>query len=286
MSAETRYLDEELQLANSKIEHSVIVVDGEMAKRWLTRNVKNRPIRQTIVAKYASDMAEGRWLFAADPIRFNVDGDLIDGQHRLTALTECEGLTLPMLIVRALPRDTQGVMDQGTKRTPGDQLSQLGIKDSNAIAAAVKVLLIWEQGLLFRDSKLQHAISTPHIEQWVADHPDDLSFLADVITEARRNDAPPSIAHAVAIVFGRIDEVATTEFFRLLARGAGTEGHPIVTLDKRLQRISKDRIRLPSRDYIALFICAWNAWRDGRRVTQLLRPRGGRWHESNFPVPR
>lgn len=286
MNTETRYLSEELALASSKIEHSVVMIDSDMAKRWLARNIKNRPIRQTIVAKYKADMLEGRWLLAGDPIRFNVDGDLSDGQHRLTALSECDGLTLPMLVVRGLPRDTQGVMDQGAKRTPGDQLALHGIKDPNAVAAAVKVLLIWERGLLFRDSKLQHAVSAPQIEEWVDDHPDDLSFLSGLLSEARRNEAPPSVAHAVAIVFGRIDEVATAEFFRLLARGAGTEGNPINTLDKRLQRIRKDVVRLPSRDYIALFVVAWNAWRDGRRITQFLRPKGGQWSESNFPVPR
>lgn len=268
-----------------KVTHTVVVVDAEMAKRWLDKNSKNRPLRQATLQRYRSDMVAGRWMFAGDPIRFDGSGNLIDGQHRLSALVELD-ISIPFLVVRGLTDTVQGVMDQGAKRTPGDQLALKGIKDAMFVAAAVKVLISWEAGLLFRDAKLIHSITSPAIESWVDENPDDLHFLSSVIGFCKQTDAPPSVVGAVSIAFGRIDQTAATTFLTLLARGAGTEGHPIVTLDKRLQRIRREGLKIPNRDYLALFILAWNAWRKNRQITQFLRPRGGAWSDDNFPQPK
>lgn len=283
---ETLHLTKQLELATTKITSTTVMVDAEMAKRWLTHNVRNRPIRQTVVAKYKADMRAGRWLMAGDPIRFNVDGDLVDGQHRLSAMVEIPELALPFLVIRGLPVDAQSVMDQGIKRSAGDQLDLIGVPNSKAVAASVKTLLIWEGGLLFRDTKLQHAISSPQIERWVAEHPKDMEFFQSVLGDAKRNEAPPSVAGAVAVVLGRIDPEGTATFLRMLSRGSGTEGHPIATLDRRLRKLRNDRTKFPDRDYIALFIQSWNAWRGGRRITQFPRPKGGTWSPETFPVPR
>lgn len=273
--------------ASARIDTAIVMVDAETARRWLTRNRKNRRVAQARVARYRSDMQNGRWTFAGDPIRFDAEGNLIDGQHRLLALAELEGVTVAMLVVRGLASEAQRVMDQGGKRSPGDQLALLGIKDSNAVAAAVKQYLIWTEGLLFRDNRVVTAeISTPRIEEWVQAHPDEIAGLSHFLSLTKQNDAPPSVAAAAALGFMRLDYDATVQFFTLLARGAGTVGHPIVTLDKRLQRHRREGIKMTNRDYLSLFIIAWNAWREGREMAKFQRPRGGRWTEENFPVPR
>lgn len=277
----------ELDLSSPRVDVKVIMTDAPMAQRWLTKNTRNRKMRTTTVQRYRSDMEGGRWTFAADPIRFDADGSLIDGQHRLAALAETEGITLPMLVVRGLPEDAQSVMDQGTRRTPGDQLALKGVKDANAVAAAVKQYLIWREGLLFRDNKVvQATITTPRIEEWVDANPVPLANFQQIIGLTKQNDAPPSIAGAAAIRFMELDAASAVEFFTLLARGAGTEGHPIVTLDKRLQRNRREGLKMTGRDYLSLFILAWNAWRDDRQMAKFQRPRGGSWNEDNFPEPR
>lgn len=280
-------MTEQLETTSSpRIDHSVVMVDSVIAKRWLTKNVKNRPLSQAQAERYRQDMASGRWTFAADPIRFAVDGSLIDGQTRLTALAELEDTTIPMLVVRGLPADSQNVMDQGRKRTPGDQLALANYKNTQQLAAAIKQFIAWDEKMLFRDNKVIGTITAPRIVQWADEHPDDVAFLQRVASLVKQNDAPPSVAGVAAIAFGRIDPELAEEFFRLLARGAGTEGHPIVALDKRLQRNRREGLKMPNRDYLALFFVAWNAWRLGLTITKIQRPRGGSWNESNFPEPK
>lgn len=273
----------DMDVKSGRVDHAVVMVSSDTAARWLKRNKRNRPVAQTIVDRYSTDMENGLWAFAADPIRFDTHGNLIDGQHRLTALSRV-GMTLPMLVVRGLPADAQMVMDQGRKRTPGQQLGLLGVKNSNLVASMVKVCIQYENGLLFRDNKLSQSITAPVIQEYVNDHPIEVEFIQPLLDKVRRVDAPPSVVGAFLLIAYRARGTEAADFILQLDALVGmSEGHPIHTLDKRLRRIRRERIKLSSRDYLALFIQAFNAWRAGRRITQFQRPPGGVWNASNFP---
>lgn len=56
------------------------------AQSILDRMVGNRARRQKHVEVMAADMREGRWVDTHEPIAMSVDGNLIDGQHRLAAV--------------------------------------------------------------------------------------------------------------------------------------------------------------------------------------------------------
>lgn len=271
------------------ITQDVITVTPSMAAAWLQLNIKNRPISPHAVEKYKRDMLAGRWIYAADPIRFDTTGNLLDGQHRLTALSLCDDDTvqIPFLVIRGLPNETQMVMDQGRKRNAGQQLAIKGVKNASNVAAGAKVYLLWKTGYLFRDNKAAGmAVSTPQIEDWVEANTELVAHVNTHTNAIRSNDAPPSVGMAAAFAFAEISPDSEVQFFQALANGGMPVGHPINTLDKRLQRIRREGLKMPQRDYLALFILAWNGARDGRRMTQFLRPKGASWNVYNFPEPR
>ncbi|WAB10624.1 hypothetical protein SEA_ECLIPTUS_59 [Gordonia phage Ecliptus] len=275
---------EDLELLTDKITHAVVMVSAETATRWLKLNKRNRNLSRTDVQRYRLDMEAGLWRFAADPLRFDVNGNLIDGQHRLTALSELPGVCLPMLVVRGLPAETQKVMDQGRKRTPGQQLYLSGVKDANLMAAVFKVLLVWETGLMFRDNSLQRQITSAAIEEYIFDRPDDLEFAQQHANIIRAIDAPPSVVGAFAVIASRADRESAHDFMVQLHSMVGMSlGHPVHTLDKRLRSIRKQSLRISQRDYLALFIQAFVAYQKGRKISQFLRPPGGTWTPENFP---
>lgn len=283
MTASTA-LDTELVAA--KPVTSVMTVTADTAARWLAHNTKNRTISPTAVERYRRDIEAGRWVFAADPIRFSAEGRLLDGQHRLTALSQVPDAAITLLVVRGLQDETQMVMDQGRKRTPGDQLGLEGIRNANNVAAGVKVHIIWREGFMFRDSKQAQLITAPQVTEWVNENSELVDFCNDFATALRSTDAPASITWAAALAFAQIDEAETLEFFNSLAHGGRPVGHPINTLDKRLQRLRREGIKMSSRDQLSLFILAWNAWRDGRTMVKFQRPRGGSWTAETFPEPK
>lgn len=277
---------EAIELAASKPTTSVVLVNAATAARWLERNKRNRRISSVAVERYRRDIAEGRWVFAADPVRFSDMGNLLDGQHRLTALSMVPEASIPLLVVRGLPDDTQFYMDQGRKRSAGQQLELKGIRNSSNVASAVKVYIVWRDGLMFRDNKMSQTITSAQIEAWVDEHADHCAFLSSHINPIRRADAPPSAAGAAALRFYEIDPSMAGDFFQHLADGGMPKNHPINTLDKRLQRNRREGLKMSTRDYLSLYILAWNAWRDGRQMSKFQRPRGGSWTAESFPEPK
>lgn len=152
-------------------------ITPELAKKYLEKNLKNRPIRKTIVDKYCRDLRAGDWSFTGDAIRFDSNGNLTDGQHRLRAIIET-GISVTMLVFRNI----DGICDLGKSKTVSDFLSIDGQISSTMVAAGVKgVMSLTESGgLLFMKSSLginrtvseKEALSffekdKAHYEKWI-----------------------------------------------------------------------------------------------------------------------
>lgn len=266
----------------------VVLITPAIAHEWLGYNRNNRKVSSATVARYTADMVAGRWAFTADPIRFDVNGDLIDGQHRLQAIASLpEGHDgIEMLVVTKLATGSQMMMDQGLQRKTGDQLFIAGFRDTAVVAAGVKLYLVHESGLLFRDNKTVNAVVTKaRIVEWAGDNEHTIEA-ASSVPNIRASDATPSVAYCFALMSVQLRGVEwATEFFRLLKVGAG-EGHPINALDKRLQRSRRERVKVSQREMLAWFLTAANAWTDGKSMTKLQTPRGGQWKPDNYPTLR
>ena len=66
-----------------------VFVTPEMATEWLRHNhPKNRKLDRRTVSEYARLMKSGDFYETSDTIRFDTNGTLIDGQHRLSAIVE------------------------------------------------------------------------------------------------------------------------------------------------------------------------------------------------------
>ncbi len=114
------------------------VVTPELATKWLEGNTHNRKVRDSVVARYASDMKNGRWRQTHQGIAFDEDATLIDGQHRLFAVIEAETNVL-MQVTYGLPLDSQKVVDDGLARTVVDimRVADEAMAGMTALHAAV-----------------------------------------------------------------------------------------------------------------------------------------------------
>jgi len=106
---------------------------------WLDTQANNRNLSPKTVTAYARDMKKGAWRFDGTPIRFNRSGNLIDGQHRLSAIIE-SGKTQKMVVMWNLANETQDVMDSGRSRNIGDTLKLHGYKNWTALGSSARML--------------------------------------------------------------------------------------------------------------------------------------------------
>ena len=116
----------------------LVNVTPALAEQWLSGNSVNRKIREAAVNQYASDMIAGRWSVTNDAICFSPDGLLLNGQHRLRAVTT-SGETVAMLVMRNVPDEAMGHMDAGVKRTSADCHRE-------ELALLVKAWNYWRRG--------------------------------------------------------------------------------------------------------------------------------------------
>lgn len=100
----------------------VINVTPQMAADWLSLNENNRPLRRSTVEGLKAAFGRGEYTMTHQGIAFSTTGELLDGQHRLTAISELRDGVFRMLVARDVQEDSFRVMDIGVKRSPSDAL--------------------------------------------------------------------------------------------------------------------------------------------------------------------
>lgn len=100
------------------------VVTPQIASDWLKSNTNNRPIRRTYVDTIKIALRRGEYVQTHQGIAFDDAGVLIDGQHRLTAISELRDGAFPMLVTWGVSSAAFKVTDGGLKRTASDALKE------------------------------------------------------------------------------------------------------------------------------------------------------------------
>ena len=245
----------------------------ERATLLLEMNIENRNVSQGTVAKYQSLMRTGKWVLNGESVKIDDTGLLIDGQHRLWASVMGE-VSFPTMLDVGLPRFTREVIDQGLKRTPGHVLAMRGIKDSNTISAAVRVLLSFDTPNAV--TRKTQSRTTPALEI-VAALTTRYGELPELITPAARAYKPlrcPSKSQLIALMFlmRRVTNEKTLDaFWGPVASGLGVTGEsdPRYRLRTYLLNISTGRGKPSEYVLLGMVIKAWNFWRDNRSIKLL-----------------
>lgn len=257
----------------------IVWVTPDEALDWLENtNTHNRTVSQVDVDKLAKAILRGEWQLNGDAIRFDRDGILLDGQHRLWAIVQAE-TPVQTCVVRGLDPDSQRTMDVGRRRTLADTLKLNGHKNCGQMAAAVSLLWRWDMGIVMGSK-------TPTITEGL----DVTAANPGLQMAATRADAwrvhVPIPGSILAVVFHRAQDLDADDavtFMERLASGAELAADdPIFVLRRWAQRQQNSRARSPQYMYLAMVIKAWNAWRQGRRIqTLMFRPGGA--NPETFP---
>lgn len=264
-------------LACDYFDQYLATVTPAIAKKILDEhNGRNRNLGQTTVRRYRKDMEAGVWTFAGDPLRFDVDGILIDGQHRLRAVSQLSDPDAAIVfnIMTGLPHETIQTFDQGRKRDAGQQLGLLGIKNGTTVAAAVRLTLQWDAGSRTASSlrKSESSASTAQVEKWIAENADVIETVNEQQSMLRNCPAPGGPTMAAALITHRINPDAQIEFFTALAEGGEPKGSPILALDRKLVGLQRSSRRVRPNEYLVMILRTWTAWRKNLTMTRLVMP--------------
>jgi hypothetical protein len=119
-------------------------IGPEEAARLLESNTVNRRIRPGHVAFFEGQLERGEMQLTHQGIAISESGQLLDGQHRLTAIVNT-GISVPMLVASGLPEASFAVLDTGSARTAADVLSIEKVPNAAAAAAGIRLWLLYTQ---------------------------------------------------------------------------------------------------------------------------------------------
>lgn len=122
------------------------------AEAYLGKNSFNRRIKPEVVDGYMRDMQNGKWALNGDAIRFDKNGLLLDGQHRLLACIK-SGVPFTTYVITGLDTDVFDTIDNGCKRSSGDVFKIRGVANYSNTSAIVRRHLLLKRNLVAVDKK-------------------------------------------------------------------------------------------------------------------------------------
>lgn len=262
-----------------RIKARIMVITPDLAKQWLEKNKLNRRLSAVHAKRLSRDITAGRWVFTGLPIVFDSNGDLVNGQHTLTAVVDA-GTPIVSLVVSGVEPKALFAFDDGKRRSFADLCVIHGKEHVACIQSITRVVLRYERG----------AIETPGVCFSIGEQEDCLQRNPDIEDAARfvgsnkslRAVIQPSVSGFVRWHTNRINPEKSSVFFAGLATGIGLDqGDPILLLREGLrnaQTASKKIIGMDSKYVLAITIKAWNGFIKGQKMRCL------RWR-SDGPQP-
>lgn len=277
-------------MAKKEVKYEVVTITPIMAKQWLENSAfDNRKLDSTRIIKIASDIKKGKWIFDGTPIRFNGKDNILDGQHRLTAIVKADK-EVSSLVIRGLETQSKNTIDTGKSRSVADVLHFNGHINTTTLAATGRLAVAYRdyKGDLaaWSKSSSRAAISNQEIVDEIANNSKLVNSIQSVISlRYVKRLIGGGTAGFIYYMFTKVSSQHLADsFFQSLERGHDlTLGSPILELRNTLAlRDSKMGFSGQRRSTynIALFIKAWNAWRGNEEAKQLRYS-----FEEEFPKP-
>ena len=245
------------------------------AAELLEANSTNRPVSKAVVRSFAEAMRRGEWMVTHQGIAFDVNGVLVDGQHRLAAIIEAD-LPVELTVFTEVGEGTFDVLDTGKRRTAADVLAIEGEKSSTMLAAMVRTVWLYENRPELNWSGGAAAVSNHQIVQTLERHPKLRDYLTVGEQVAAATGMIKSAAGAACYLVGQANRRADlSPWYEGVIDGAG-----LVRSDPRLlfRRVMFNMARRhagqvlrrrDTREHVGLYLTAFNAWATGQPISQL-----------------
>lgn len=182
------------------------------AKEYLEHNTDNyRSLSQKTVHVYAADMRNGCWQTNGEPIAFDENGTLLNGQHRLNAIIE-SGTSITMLVVRGVKNGTD-IYDCGRGRTIQQWGHAANLAIPTAMSSAARIIIAGFRGNAPRGT----------MKDYITQHYEDLKEANRIATIGKKDGLGNKGAVCLCVYICRrlqmMHDDILEEFFRIFNTG-------------------------------------------------------------------
>lgn len=244
---------------------SVVEVTPEVARKWLERNIGNRPASPAHIANIEKIIRDGRWKMTGDPIRFSKTGKLIDGQHRLQAILNT-GATVTCVVMRDLDDEIFDVLDSGKPRQKSDVLFidlGLPVETCKVLASGSGWALDYERGQYGFYGRADKS----EVLEFVHATPSMIASAVYAQALPHQSPAPRSIAAFFHFYASQRDQVAAERFLeRFMVGAVNGAGDNLLHMRNLCFTAKLNRRQLGRPEIIWRLIKIWNSEQRGKPI--------------------
>lgn len=245
-------------------------IDKFKALEYLEKNINNRKPTKANIDFLISEINNDRFVLNGQAISFDKNGNLIDGQHRLMAISETNK-TVQMLVVRGLENEVFKTIDTGKNRTAGDILSIKNVSDSNNIASAISRIIHKFHQQRHKKGLGTVKISNSEIVEFYNQNKDemqtDMAFTHSLYTSESKI-VSPAVSCAMLYLLKRENREKAKSFIREIYTGEKeTEDCSAITLRKKLINYKIEGFKLSETNLRNLFLSGFRGYCNGKNLS-------------------
>jgi len=273
------------------MELRIATVGPDLAREFYDRSIKTqRNLSVSVEKTYAQDMKTSEWAFLGDPIRLDVNGAMIDGQHRAKAVIR-SGQAQLIVVITGLAEGVMRYVDMGRRRSYADTLKMREVPNHMQVAALINGMFSWYHGSYgeknvprlrnstYQDMRASNA-QLDNLYDLLLDK--ELDPLASVQAAARVKAHIMSSCQLTALsvahmLLGHIDPYSRDTFFAYVTSSDASENTtsefpPNLLRDKMMRSKQGRPDELTRAQWLHMIFTAYNAWAAGKSLGRLQPP--------------
>jgi hypothetical protein len=265
---------------DNKIGIYIKSISPEYAERLLaTNHINQRKLKSHVVDSYVRAMKSGLWTSGnGESIKFSDSGELLDGQHRLSAIIK-SGKTVNMLVMTGIKEKNINCIDNGATRNLGDVLRVTGnVKykiNTNSLAAFIRhfhyqKMISSEES---SESSVRHrhklcSIEAIKLYESMRNLDSILTQFTNLFSNKIIKRIPQSVGMLMFYLFYPINKEVTFKILKTLENGVpfdekGIES-PAWAICVWITERKMSGVRFTTNDYINAFVWAFDAMINGK----------------------
>lgn len=249
------------------------LITPDYAKKLLGNGKLNRDLRKGKIAKYAQDMQSGNWFAeTGEAIKIGKSGKLIDGYHRLNAVTEAN-VAIYFTIAYDVPDEAMAYLDTGSARTARDIFKIREAANAHNVPSIIQSYYKLKRGSKTLNTNTQ-TITLNNSEIWEI-YIQNPKYWNDLYNQTYNwyvgmyKSLAPSLIGGLYKYFSDIHSQMAFDFFQEVCMG---ENYTTTSTKLLRDRLLNEKVSVKKTTpmiKIALIIKAWNAYRVKKSIKQL-----------------
>lgn len=258
------------------MKNEVMTITPEQAKKFLSKMKVNRPCSNHVVNAYSQSLLRGEWVLNGESIKFDSNGSLVDGQHRLNAIIASNN-PMKTLVTYGVSVDAFKSLDQGKNRTNADIIYIDDNEYASIKASVASNIMKYKNGLM----KHRRKSDRTEVLRFYNLHKENIKSSIKFIASVKKDNYPAGFAIMAFchFIFRHVNFVKADEFISRLISGEGLSSKDVIYMLR--ERLIKNRLSTVKRNIFyqcELIFRAFNYYYKDQNVQSL------KWGSSDSEI--